>query len=179
MLGDLKPFFQLDQQVDMNLYRNPPTLRHQPRSHQTFRPILAVKLLGVMFKYRHWPTTFHTITAIDANGWCLNWPVWSIPQPVWNHLDALSVPWTFWLFKLWKDYHFCSFRSKLVHGNQSNLLRKQSAPTKFCPRTSNIKGVWHPLILWWILMTLAIFPFLDSHMSHLISSSNKYQDKLA
>ena len=46
-----------------------------PRSPQTFRPVPAMKLLGIMFKYRCWPTTFHTITAGDANGWCYNWLV--------------------------------------------------------------------------------------------------------
>ena len=40
------------------------------RSHQTFRPVLAVKLLGIMLRNRCWPTTFHTITAEDADGWC-------------------------------------------------------------------------------------------------------------
>jgi hypothetical protein len=51
-----------------------------PRSHQTSHPVLTMKLLGIMFRNRCWPTTFHTITAGDADGWCLNWLVWSIPQ---------------------------------------------------------------------------------------------------
>jgi len=38
------------------------------RSHQTFRPVLAVKLLGMMFKNGCWPTTFHTITNEDVDG---------------------------------------------------------------------------------------------------------------
>jgi hypothetical protein len=46
-----------------------------PQSHQTFHPVPTMKLLGIMFKNRCWPTTFHTITAGDANGWCLNWLV--------------------------------------------------------------------------------------------------------
>jgi hypothetical protein len=41
-----------------------------PRSHQTFYPVTTVKLLGIMFRSRRWPTTFHTITAGDADGWC-------------------------------------------------------------------------------------------------------------
>jgi hypothetical protein len=40
-----------------------------PRSHQTFHPVLAVKLLGFMLRNRCWPTTFHTITTEDADGW--------------------------------------------------------------------------------------------------------------
>jgi hypothetical protein len=36
------------------------------RSHQTFRPVQAVKLLGIMLRNRCWPTTFHTITARDT-----------------------------------------------------------------------------------------------------------------
>ena len=50
------------------------------RSHQTFRSVLAVKVLGIMLRNRCWPTTFLTITAGDADGWCRNWPVWSTPQ---------------------------------------------------------------------------------------------------
>ena len=41
-----------------------------PRSHQTFRPVLAVKLLGIMLRNRCWPTTFHIITAENVDGWC-------------------------------------------------------------------------------------------------------------
>ena len=44
-----------------------------PRSHQTFHPVLAVKLLGIMLRSRCWPTSFHTLTAGDANGWCGKW----------------------------------------------------------------------------------------------------------
>jgi hypothetical protein len=51
-----------------------------PRSHQTFRLVSTVKLLGIMFRSRCWPTTFYTITAGDVNGWCLHWPLWSTPQ---------------------------------------------------------------------------------------------------
>ena len=56
----------------------PPPLT--PRSHQTFRPISAVKLLGIMFRIRCWLTTVQNITAGDADGWCLNWPVWFAPH---------------------------------------------------------------------------------------------------
>ena len=41
-----------------------------PRSHQTFRPVLAVKLLRIMLRNRCWPTTFHTIIPEDVDGWC-------------------------------------------------------------------------------------------------------------
>ena len=46
-----------------------------PRSHQNFRPIPAVKLLGILLRSRCWPTTFHTNTAGDTDGGCQNWPV--------------------------------------------------------------------------------------------------------
>jgi hypothetical protein len=46
------------------------------QSHQTFRPVLAGKLL----RNRCWPTTFHLITFIDANGWCQMRLVWSTPR---------------------------------------------------------------------------------------------------
>ena len=51
-----------------------------PQSHQTFRSVLAVKLLGIMLRNRWWPTTFLTIPAGDADKWCRNCPVWSAPQ---------------------------------------------------------------------------------------------------
>ena len=42
-----------------------------PRSYQTFHPVSVVKLLGIYVqKNRCWSTTFHTITAGDADGWC-------------------------------------------------------------------------------------------------------------
>jgi hypothetical protein len=34
------------------------------------RPVTTVKLLGIKFRNRRWPTTFHTIIARDADGWC-------------------------------------------------------------------------------------------------------------
>ena len=52
------------------------------RSHQPFRPVRAVKLLGIMLRNRCWPATFLTIRAGDADGWCLNWLVWSAPHAV-------------------------------------------------------------------------------------------------
>ena len=42
-----------------------------PWSRQTFRLVRAMKLLGIMLRNRCWPTTFHTITAGDGDGWCL------------------------------------------------------------------------------------------------------------
>ena len=41
-----------------------------PRSHQTFHPVRAMKLLGIMLRNRCWPTTFHTTLAKDADEWC-------------------------------------------------------------------------------------------------------------
>ena len=41
-----------------------------PDHTKTFRPVLAVKLLGIMLRNRCWPIIFHTITAEDADGWC-------------------------------------------------------------------------------------------------------------
>jgi hypothetical protein len=37
---------------------------------------------GLCLRKRCPPTTFHTIAAGDANGWCLNWLVWSVPSLV-------------------------------------------------------------------------------------------------
>ena len=51
-----------------------------PQSHQTFRPVPTVNLLGIMFKNRCWPSTSHTVKAEDADRWWLNSPVWSTPQ---------------------------------------------------------------------------------------------------
>ena len=38
----------------------------RPQLHPTLCPVLAVKLLGIMFRNRCWPTTSHTITTGDA-----------------------------------------------------------------------------------------------------------------
>jgi hypothetical protein len=40
------------------------------RTKLSVRPVTTVKLLGIKFRNRRWPTTFHTITAGDADGWC-------------------------------------------------------------------------------------------------------------
>ena len=48
---------------------------HAPRSHQTFRLVPAVKLLGIVLRDRCWLTAFHTITAGDGDGWCQEWLV--------------------------------------------------------------------------------------------------------
>jgi hypothetical protein len=39
------------------------------RSHQTFRPVSAERLMGIMFRNRCSSTTVHTITAEDVDGW--------------------------------------------------------------------------------------------------------------
>jgi hypothetical protein len=39
-----------------------------PRSQQSYRPVLAVKLFGIMVSNRCRPSTFRTITAGDATG---------------------------------------------------------------------------------------------------------------
>ena len=38
-----------------------------PRSHQTFRLVLAVKSLGIVLRKQCWPTTFHTSTTEDTD----------------------------------------------------------------------------------------------------------------
>jgi hypothetical protein len=35
----------------------------RPQSHPTFRPVLAMKLLGIMLRNRCWPATLYTITT--------------------------------------------------------------------------------------------------------------------
>ena len=50
------------------------------RSHQSVRPVLVMELLGIVLRNKCWPTTFHTITVGDVDGWCQNWPVWSTPH---------------------------------------------------------------------------------------------------
>ena len=37
----------------------------------------SCEFVGIMLKNRCWPTTFHTITTGDADGWCQKWSVWS------------------------------------------------------------------------------------------------------
>jgi hypothetical protein len=43
-------------------------LKVMPRSRQTSHPVPTMKLLGIMFRIRCWPTTFHIITAGDDDG---------------------------------------------------------------------------------------------------------------
>lgn len=59
-----------------------------PQPHQNLYLVPTVTLLGIMLRNRWWPTTFHTVTAGDANGWCLNWLVWSAPHKM---LDPKTV----------------------------------------------------------------------------------------
>lgn len=61
---------------------------HMPWSHQNLRPVSVVNFLGIMLRNRWWPTTFHTILAWDADGWCPNWRVWSAPQ---SHVPAIAL----------------------------------------------------------------------------------------
>ena len=49
-----------------------------PQSHQTFRPVPAVKLLEIMLRNRCWPTTSQSVIAgDDANRWCQKWSMWT------------------------------------------------------------------------------------------------------
>ena len=58
--------------------------RLKPWSHRTFRPVLAVKLLGIPLRNRCRPTAFCTTTTKDTDVWCQQWSVWSAPQcPEW------------------------------------------------------------------------------------------------
>ena len=67
--------------IGCNLVQNsiPPQSKLMPWSHQTFRLVRALKLVGIFLRNRCWLITFHTITAWDADKWCLNQPVWSTP----------------------------------------------------------------------------------------------------
>jgi hypothetical protein len=57
-----------------------------PQSHQTFRPVPTVKLLGIMFKNRCWPIILHINTVGDANERCQKRPVWSAPNIASSHI---------------------------------------------------------------------------------------------
>jgi hypothetical protein len=50
------------------------------QSQQTLHLVPATKLLEIILRNKCWPTTFHTITVRDANGWCWKWLVWSTPH---------------------------------------------------------------------------------------------------
>jgi hypothetical protein len=50
-----------------------------PWSHQKICSISAMKLLGILFINKCWPTTSHTITAKDVDGWCQMCWVWLAP----------------------------------------------------------------------------------------------------
>ena len=59
------------------------------RSNQTFHPVLAVKLMGIMLTRRCGPTTFHTITIGDADGAKSGRCDQSSPSP--RHPEASSM----------------------------------------------------------------------------------------
>ena len=82
-----------------------------PRSHQTFRSVVAVKLLGIMLRIRWWPTSFLTITAGDADGWYWNCPVWSAPQDDWR--PFYPCPWCPYNFCVWVRINALQARSML------------------------------------------------------------------
>ena len=64
-------------------------LRPRPWWHQTFRPVLAVKLMGIiMLRNRCWPINFHTIIVEDVDGWC-----WKRSPTLGAHTHAHSCPW--------------------------------------------------------------------------------------
>ena len=84
-----------------------------PQSHQTFRSIQAVKLLGIMSRNRWWPIIFSTITpemSIDGVGtaWCdrplkLNRFIWNLQsfgngycQRVWQRAPYKQVYGELW-----------------------------------------------------------------------------------
>ena len=48
--------------------------------HSCFRPVPTVKLLGLMLRNRCWPTTFHTITTRDVDGWCYSRILLKVPN---------------------------------------------------------------------------------------------------
>ena len=68
-----------------------------PRPHQTSRLISALKLLRITLRNRCWPTTFNTLPARDALGWCQNRPLWSAPVSKcmqWLKLFYAHVRWS-------------------------------------------------------------------------------------
>jgi hypothetical protein len=97
-----------------------------PRSHQTFRLVPTMKLLGIMFKNRCWPTIFYTISAGDADGWCLNWPGMINPSHLLHCSVFLSAPaWEFFLVENQCD------------NTQSNLQIIQAGITFIIPKVIN------------------------------------------
>ena len=72
----------------MNLLVDVKHCNIMPRSHRTFHPVPAVKLLRILLRSRCWPTTFHTVAAKDADGWCHKWLVRLAPQ---SHIDSWWV----------------------------------------------------------------------------------------
>ena len=59
-------------------------------SHQTFRLVLAVKLLGIMFTNRCWPNTFYTITAEDAEIGRCDQPLIDVGIQLWCFRNPLK-----------------------------------------------------------------------------------------
>jgi hypothetical protein len=101
------------------------------RSHQTFHPVPAVKLLGITFRTRCWPTTFHTITAGDADGRMVS-KVAGVISPLRGHYINISQqrPWVWWA--MGSGDYTSSMRSYFAYLQNSTV----SGCTRSCTWTS-------------------------------------------
>ena len=101
-----------------------------PQPHQNLYLVPTVTLLGIMLRNRWWPTTFHTITAGNADGWCLNWLVWSSPHKM---LDPKTIGYILVWHKMnifWEKKHWHMLYPHWLEKNhdQFNVEIKPSAP---------------------------------------------------
>ena len=114
--------------------RNTTFLTHIVKYQHTHAPITpnfpSVKLLVNMMRSRCWPTTFHTITTGDADGWCYYWPVWSAPHPG----NACKLLWGSLNCRIWSINSLC-IKSWFKPKSNFNGTRKFTFEMKFNTQT--------------------------------------------
>ena len=124
--------------------------------HQTFRPVLAVKLLRIMFRNRCWPTTFHTIITGDADAWCHKRLTWSAPHvPITPNFPSHSG------YEIVEDYdekwmlahhfsHYYSRRCSQMVLEAADMIR----PSAYTQKQQNLLPLWWR---WNAVMCMMVF----------------------
>ena len=148
-------------------------------SHQTFHPIIAVKLLWIMFRNTCWPTTFHTITVRDADGGCHKQPVWLTPHvPITPNFPSDSSHETVvdYVEKHTLAHHFSHYYSRRCWRMIFELVSVVRPAPSFISSTPSI-ATWGLMILInaqaWIIQcpSNAIWPF-KIHLSQKTTLQN-------
>ena len=120
--------------------------RLMPRSHQTFRSFLAVKLLGIMLRNR-WCLT---ITSEDADGWCRNCPVWSAPEFEKEPVEVQDCRRIIDRFQgIYRKYPDWIKENRMMWTRNREDLQTLGSRPVIVPK--NLRDHWITLIMWFML----------------------------